>query len=181
MKLIIGLGNPGKEFEYTRHNAGWLALDKLIESEKLTSKKSSKLQAEISDFKVGRNKVILAKPQTFMNNSGTAVHTMINYYRLTAKDIVVVHDDKDIPTGEIRVQTNRGPAGHNGIKSIIEQIGTQDFTRIRIGVGPTPDSKEKIDVISNFVLNKFSKEEIKILQTALDNAVTEIKRLSAVE
>lgn len=179
MKLIIGLGNPGKEYELTRHNAGWLVLDKLISDEKLPLKKSPKLQAEIFDYKVGRNKVILVKPQTFMNESGVSVGAMIHFYRLTAKDIVVVHDDKDIPTGEIRVQTNRGPAGHNGIKSIIEQIGTKDFTRIRVGVGP--QIGEKIENISNFVLNKFSKEEFKILQTALDNAVTEIKRLALVE
>ncbi len=179
MKLIIGLGNPGKEFEFTRHNAGWLALDKFAMAENLTSKKSSKLQAEIFDYKVGRNKVVLAKPQTFMNNSGISVGIMLNFFRLTAKDIVVVHDDKDIPIGEIRVQTNRGAAGHNGVKSIIEHIGTQDFTRIRIGVGPNAESKEKIEVISNFVLNKFSKEEMKTLQTALDNAATEIKRLAA--
>lgn len=179
MKLIIGLGNPGKEFELTRHNAGWLALNRFAAAENLTSKKSSKLQAEIFDYKVGRNKVILAKPQTFMNNSGVSVGIMINFYRLTAKDIVVVHDDKDIPVGEIRVQTNRGPAGHNGIKSIIEHIGTQDFTRIRIGVGPA--DKEKIEEISNFVLNKFTKEEFKALLPALDNVAIEIKRLSAAE
>ncbi len=179
MKLIVGLGNPGKEFELTRHNAGWLTLDRFAESENLSSKKSSKLQAEVFDYKVGRNKVILAKPQTFMNNSGISVSIMLNFYRLAAKDIVIVHDDKDIPVGEIRVQTNRGAAGHNGIKSIIEHIGTQDFTRIRIGVGPV--EKEKIEVISNFVLNKFTKEEFKLLQTAMDHAAVEIKRLSAVE
>ncbi len=179
MKLIVGLGNPGKEFEITRHNAGWLTLDRFTKAENLSSKKSSKLQAEIFDYKVGRNKVVLAKPQTFMNNSGISANIMLNFFRLTAKDIVVVHDDKDIPVGEIRVQTNRGPAGHNGIKSIIEHIGTQDFTRIRIGVGPI--EKEKIEEISNFVLNKFTKEEFKLLQIAMDNAAMEIKRLSAIE
>ncbi len=179
MKLIVGLGNPGKEFEITRHNAGWLCLDRFALAEKLSSKKSSKLQAEIFDYKVGRNKVVLAKPQTFMNNSGVSVNIMRNFFRVATKDLVVVHDDKDIPVGEIRVQTNRGAAGHNGIKSIIEHIGTQDFTRIRIGVGPV--EKVKIEVISNFVLNKFTKEEFKLLQVAMDNAAVEIKRLSALE
>lgn len=179
MKLIVGLGNPGKEFEITRHNAGWLCLDRFAAAEKLSSKKSSKLQAEIFDYKVGRNKVVLAKPQTFMNNSGVSVNIMRNFFRVASKDIVVVHDDKDIPVGEIRVQTNRGAAGHNGIKSIIEQIGTQDFTRVRIGVGPV--DKSKIEEISNFVLNKFTKEEFKLLQVAMGNAAIEIKRLSALE
>lgn len=179
MKLVVALGNPGKEYEKTRHNAGWLVLDKLIDSEGPSVKKSPKLQAEIFDYKIGRTKVILAKPLTFMNNSGIAVGLMMNFYRLMPKDIIVVHDDKDIPVGEIRVQTNRGPAGHNGIKSIIEQLGTKDFTRIRIGVGP--QEKEPIQVISNFVLNKFSKEEFKILEPALTNAITEIKRLASMD
>lgn len=179
MKLIVALGNPGKEYELTRHNAGWLVLDKLITAENLTVKKSPKLQAEIFDYKIGRTKVILAKPLTFMNNSGITVSLMMNFYRLMPKDIIVVHDDKDIPVGEIRVQTNRGPAGHNGIKSIIEQLGTKDFTRVRVGVGPL--AKEKIQVISNFVLNKFSKEEFKILDSALANAITEIKRLASMD
>lgn len=179
MKLIIGLGNPGKEFEMTRHNAGWLALDKLIENEGLSKKKSDKLQAETFDYKVGRNKVILAKPQTFMNNSGVSARALLNFYRITAKDLIVIHDDKDIPAGEIRVQTDRGAAGHNGVKSIIENIGTKDFTRIRVGVGP--NDGQKIEIISNFVLNKFTREEFKFLQTALDNVIKEIKRLALVE
>jgi PTH1 family peptidyl-tRNA hydrolase len=179
MKLIVALGNPGKEYEQTRHNAGWLVLDKLINNEELPGKKSTKLQAEIFDYKIGRTKVILSKPLTFMNNSGTATSLMMNFYRLLPKDIVVVHDDKDIPVGEIRVQTNRGAAGHNGIKSIIEQLGTKDFTRIRVGVGPL--KKEPIQAISNFVLNKFSKEEFKILEPALSNAITEIKRLASMD
>ena len=179
MKIIIGLGNPGREYEQTRHNAGWLVLDKFIKEEELTRKVSNKLQADIFDFKIGRNKVILAKPQTFMNSSGLSVQALMNFYRVMAKDIVVVHDDKDIPVGEIRVQANRGAAGHNGIKSIIESIGTKDFTRIRVGVGPA--APQKIEIISDFVLNKFTKEEFNILQGALDNAITEIKRLASAE
>ncbi len=179
MKLIIALGNPGHEYELTRHNAGWMALDKLIAQEKLTGKKSAKMQAETFDLKLGRTKAILAKPMTFMNNSGMAVRALVNFYRFLEKDIIVVHDDKDIPVGEIRIQTNRGAAGHNGIKSIIETLGTKDFTRVRIGVGPI--EKEKIAIISDFVLNKFTKEEFKILQPALDNAIAEIKRLALME
>lgn len=176
MKLVIALGNPGREYEMTRHNAGWLALDKLIEVEKLSGKMLPKAQAEVFDFKVDREKVLLAKPQTFMNNSGVAAVALMKFYKLTNKNIIVIHDDKDIPVGEIRVQTDRGAAGHNGIKSLIENLGTKNFTRIRIGVGPI--DKEKIQVISNFVLNKFTKEEFKLLQPALDNTITEIKRLS---
>ncbi len=176
MKLIIALGNPGHEYEMTRHNAGWLALDKLIKEESLIGKKLPKAHSEVFDFKIEREKVLLAKPQTFMNDSGLATMELMKFYKLTNKDIIVIHDDKDIPVGEIRVQTDRGAAGHNGIKSIIEYLGTKDFTRIRIGVGPL--TAEKIQVISNFVLNKFTKEEFKILQTGLDSTIKEIKRLS---
>lgn len=176
MKLVLALGNPGREYAQTRHNAGWLVLDKLVKEEELSGKMLPKVQAEIFDLKLDREKIILAKPQTFMNNSGIAAVAIMKFYKLTTKDLIVVHDDKDIPIGEIRVQTDRGAAGHNGIKSLIENLGTKDFTRVRVGVGP--NSKEKIQVISNFVLNKFTKEEFEILQTALDNSIKEIKRLS---
>lgn len=179
MKVIVALGNPGHEYALTRHNAGWMAMDRLVAQEKLMGKKSAKMQAEIFDLKLGRNKALLAKPMTFMNESGKTVRALINFYRFLEKDLIVVHDDKDIPVGEIRVQSGRGAAGHNGIKSIIETLGTKDFTRVRIGVGPV--EKEKIEIISDFVLNKFTKEEFKILQPALDNAIAEIKRLALME
>lgn len=178
MRLIIALGNPGREYEKTRHNAGWLALDKLIAQENLIGKKLPKAHSEVFDLKIEREKILLAKPQTFMNDSGLAVMELMKFYKLTNNDIIVIHDDKDIPVGNIRVQTDRGAAGHNGIKSVIERLGTKDFTRIRIGVGPI--GEEKIQVISNFVLNKFTKEEFKVLQTGLDSTIKEIKRLSLV-
>jgi PTH1 family peptidyl-tRNA hydrolase len=179
MKLIVGLGNPGKEYELSRHNAGFLVIDKMIADFGLTQKDwqhSKKANALYLKTIYERQPLEIIKPQTFMNNSGLAVAYALKKHELTPKDLIVVHDDKDIPVGEIRVQTNRGAAGHNGIKSIIDHLGTKDFTRVRIGVGPT--HQEKIQIISNYVLNKFSKEEFKLLQTALDHAISEIKRLS---
>jgi PTH1 family peptidyl-tRNA hydrolase len=179
MKVVVALGNPGKEYEFTRHNAGWLALDSIIKEDQLNGKKSPKLHSEIFDWKLDREKIILAKPDTFMNNSGLAVVAILNFYNISLKDLVVIHDDKDIPVGEIRVQTDRGAAGHNGIKSIIEKTGSKNFTRIRVGVGP--NDKEKIKIISDYVLNKFTKEEFKVLQSVFDNIKSEIRRLALVE
>ncbi len=110
-----------------------------------------------------------------MNNSGLAVRALLDFYKRTIKDIIVVHDDKDIPLGETRVQTNRGPAGHNGIKSIIEHLGTQDFTRIRVGVAPA--KQEDIRNTADFVLGKFTAEEKKILNTVTQHVIQEIEKL----
>jgi len=130
MKLIVGLGNPGKQYIKTRHNVGFMVLEAL--QKELNEYKigkwelSRKFNAEICGVTVSHNdKIILAKPLTFMNDSGMAVQLIAHFYQMTHRDIIVVHDDKDLPLGEIRVQTNRGPAGHNGIKSIIEKLGTQ--------------------------------------------------------
>lgn len=171
-KIIVGLGNPGREYMNTRHNAGFMVVDHLIDTENLSEKKSQKCFSMIADLKVGRNKIILAKPQTFMNESGKAVVALLNFYKTTITDLVVVHDDKDIPLGEIKVQTDRGSAGHNGIKSIIEQLGTQNFTRIRVGIAPTD---KKIAVISDYVLRNFSDDEKNLLNDTLKNVVEIIK------
>ena len=172
MKLIVGLGNPGKEYERTRHNVGWLVVDKLINNEQLTINK--KLDSEILKTTVDKKRVIVAKPQTFMNNSGVAVQALLHFYKLTPADLIVIHDDKDIPLGEFRMQNNRGAAGHNGVLSIIEHLGTKDFLRIRVGVAPLD---KKIVDMADFVLNKFSKDEQKILYEVIEKVVEEVKKL----
>jgi len=172
MKLIIGLGNPGKKYETTRHNVGFLILDKLISNIQYPIfKLDKKLKSEISK-KPGSN-LIIAKPQTFMNESGVAVRALCDFYKIKPADVIVVHDDKDIPLGEYKIQTNRGPAGHNGVISIITHLGTQDFTRVRVGI----KTDKKIDDTANFVLDKFSKAEIKILDEVIKKVVKEIKIL----
>ncbi|MFA7653768.1 MAG: aminoacyl-tRNA hydrolase [Candidatus Magasanikbacteria bacterium] len=165
MKLIVGLGNPGKKYEKTRHNAGFLVLDKLINNEQLTINQTKKLRSEVAKNK----NFILAKPQTFMNESGLAVQALVNFYKIKPEDIIVIHDDKDIPLGEYKIQTNRGPAGHNGIKSIIEHLGTQNFRRVRVGIA-TPEM-DKYEDKANFVLEKFSKEELKILNEVMEKII----------
>ncbi len=161
MKLIIGLGNPGKKYEHTRHNAGFLAIDELAKNLELKFKDDKKMKAGVAKGP----EIILAKPQTFMNESGVAVRALIDFYKIKPTDIVVIHDDKDIPLGEFRNQTDRSAAGHNGIKSIIEHLGTQNFRRLRVGIA-TPEM-DKYDDKADFVLGKFSKEEIKILDEVI--------------
>ncbi len=173
-KLIVGLGNPGKEYILTRHNVGfsalsWLAKTLNLQEEFLVNKK---IHARIMKGKIGRKEIIMIKPETFMNDSGTAVQAALNFYKLTPADMLVIHDDKDIPLGETRMQVGRGPAGHNGVRSIIEKLDTRNFTRIRIGVGPLDN---KITDTAVFVLGRFTKEESNKLKTIFDHVVNDIK------
>ena len=176
MKLIVGLGNPGKKYEKTRHNVGFLMLDQLHEN--LSNhgindwELSKKFNALISGCVINNEKVILVKPMTFMNKSGEAVQNIGHFYKMHQKNIIIVHDDKDIPLGEIKIQENRGAAGHNGIKSIIEHIGTQDFWRVRIGIAS--ENKKKMSDTIKFVLGKFGILEKKKLQNSIDEAIEKI-------
>lgn len=183
MKLIIGLGNPEPEYQDTRHNAGFLAVDKLTSDFGLQiSVFDKKTNSEISKGTINKKRVVLAKPQTQMNNSGKAARALLNFYKLKPENLILIHDDKDIPLGETRVQTNRGPAGHNGVKSVIQHLGTQNFTRIRIGIGASsPPARGGVggggSDIAAFVLGKFSAEEKKVLKKVFENVVKEIERL----
>ena len=169
MKLVIGLGNPGKKFEKTRHNAGFLVVDKLISKEQIAISKLTKLKSEVAK----NNSTVFAKPQTFMNESGVAVRALVDFYKLKPADIIVVHDDKDIPLGEYKIQTNRGSAGHNGVKSIIEHLGTQNFTRVRVGIATA--EMDKYDDKADFVLGKFGKDEMKVLDGVMEEIIKSIK------
>ena len=178
MKLIVGLGNPGKLYEKTRHNAGFMVLDALhanlsaygINAWEL----SKKFNAEISGCTAQNEKIILAKPMTFMNDSGQAVQLIMHYYKLAARDLIVVHDDKDILLGNVKTQSDRGHAGHNGVRSIIEHIGAPDFTRIRVGVGS--DNPKHMQDVSLFVLGKFGLLEKKGAQKVIQDVAAKIIR-----
>lgn len=162
MKIIIGLGNPTKQYEKTRHNIGFLTLDKIAKNIKSQEcfKENKKLKSEILKITLGNETVILAKPQTFMNLSGQAALNILSFYKANTKDLLVIHDDLDLPPGKIRFSKESGPAGHNGVSSIIESLGTNDFTRVRIGIAPENPATIKN---KNFVLNRFMpEEEIKI-------------------
>ena len=160
MKLITGLGNPGKKYKKTRHNAGFQAVDFLVGKD---VKWSDNKKSNAKIYKV--ENTIFAKPQTFMNDSGKAVRALMDYYKIDAKDVVVIYDELNLPLGEIRVRENGSSAGHNGIKSIISHLGTDKFVRIRIGI--SNEKKEKIPA-EKFVLKKFPRKESKELQKLKD-------------
>ncbi len=168
MKLIIGLGNPGKEYAKTRHNVGFMVIDALAKNLGVDFKLNKKFQAEIAVIKNGKEEIVLAKPQTFMNLSGISTRAILDFYKIKPENIVVIHDDKDILFGQVKYQTDRSAAGHNGIKSLIEHLGTQDFARIRIGVAW--EDKEKMGDTANFVLMNFTKTEL----TSLEDIIKEI-------
>ncbi len=179
MKLIIGLGNPGKEYQNTRHNVGFLFADALISNIQYPiSKLDKQINAEIVKGTLDKKRIIVAKPQTYMNNSGVAVQALINFYKLKPSHLIIIHDDKDIPFGEFKIQTNRGAAGHKGIQSIIDQLGTKDFTRVRVGVAP---QNKIIRDTAEFVLGKFTKEEQKLLTEVIIRVVEELKNLVAMK
>jgi len=178
MKLIVGLGNPGKRYEKTRHNVGFLVLDALRDS--LAQRNSfsewqlsKKFNAYTCGGTVHGEKVILAKPLTFMNASGHAVQLIGHFYKMTAEHLLVVHDDKDLPLGEIKMQDNRGHAGHNGVKSIIQSIKSQAFWRVRLGIKST--NEKKMSNTSKFVLGKFGVFKKKTLKEMIVRAVVLIE------
>lgn len=179
MKLIVGLGNPGKTYEKTRHNVGFMVLDELREklSEYQISKweLSKKFNAEICGCNIKGEKIILAKPQTFMNESGVSVGLIGHFYKITPADLIVVHDDKDLKLGEVRVQVDRGHAGHNGVRSIIEHLSTQNFTRIRVGVAS--ENAKKMEDTSKFVLGKFGIFEKGKLKEVIGKSIDEVIKL----
>ncbi len=155
MHLIVGLGNPGQEYQNTRHNIGFQALDYLREYFKLPAfKLDKKLKAEITKDK----DIILAKPQTFMNNSGEAVSAIKKYYKIKLSDLIVIRDDVDIPIGKIKVKQSSSGAGHKGIQSIIQHLKSNNFWQIKIGVA-NEMIRKKIPT-EKFVLQKFSKEDL---------------------
>ena len=174
MKLIIGLGNPGNEYKKTRHNVGFLTVDKIISSFDFPPiSMQAKFNAEISNGIINEEKVILAKPQTFMNLSGQAVRGIVDYYKIATEDVIVIQDDLDIAIGKYKISKNRNSGGHKGVQSIIDHLGTKDFTRIRIGI-EVDDCKVPVE---KFVLEKFGKDEMKVVDEIIEKVSNEIDKL----
>ena len=149
MQLIVGLGNPGKKYQYTRHNIGYMAIENIISAQH-DYKIKNKFNSIIYEVIIDSNKIILVKPETYMNNSGDAVYQIANFYKINSKDIFVLHDELDIPFGKIRIKIGGGNAGHNGLKSITNKIDN-NYTRVRLGIGH-PGKKEMVNghVMGNF-------------------------------
>lgn len=161
IKLIVGLGNPGLEYELTRHNIGWLALDALSFESDLNWK--DKFKGQYADKSFEGEKVFFLKPKTFMNLSGESVQPLCQFFKITPQEILVVYDEIDLPFGQIMFKKGGGLAGHNGLKSIAKCLGTQDFYRLRMGV-----SRPKHGSVSNWVLGRWSQEEMDQLSPYLD-------------
>lgn len=165
MKLVVGLGNKGREYENTRHNMGFMLVDRYLQYRNITDKFKEKFNAIYIETTINNEKVIFIKPMTYMNNSGIAVRAFLDFYKLNSEDILVISDDLDLDLGKFRLRRNGSSGGHNGLKSIISHLGTDNFKRLRIGI-----SNDKDDVI-NYVLSKFGKKELSEIDTMFDTLV----------
>lgn len=164
--LLVGLGNPGREYRETRHNVGFMAVDRLCASFGI---KLSRLQSKAltGSGQWAGHKIVLAKPQTFMNLSGQPVSSLLRFYKVPLPQLLVIHDDIDLPVGTLRIRPDGGSAGQRGLASIIQQLGTQEFPRLRIGVGRPPGQKEAAD----YVLKGFTSSDQELITIVLDRAV----------
>jgi PTH1 family peptidyl-tRNA hydrolase len=168
MKIIVGLGNPGEEYEKTRHNVGFMFLDQILRREEFS------LDSKKEALMVKKDGLIIVKPQTFMNESGRAVRKILDFYKLSSNDVVVIHDDLDIAFGEYKIQKGVGPKVHNGIKSIEQSLGTDDFWRVRVGVDNRQPSVN-YGTGADYVLSKVSKEEVKDLKVVFVDILKELE------
>ena len=162
--LIVGLGNPGLQYKKTRHNVGFMSVDFWAGAKAKWKKEKNAL---IATGEIDGMRIIFAKPQTFMNNSGLAAQGLMTYYKIPIENIIVIYDDMDLKTGDVRIKTGGGSAGHNGIKSIDSAIG-REYKRIRIGVGHPRDIDTQMDP-SDWVLGRFSRDEMKEITNAIEN------------
>ena len=164
MYVIAGLGNPGREYEGTRHNVGFMTLDALADKYNIDVREKA-FKGLIGKGVIEGNKVILVKPQTYMNSSGESIRAAADYYKVDPEDILIVYDDISLAPGQLRIRAKGSAGGHNGIKSIIAHLGTQEFPRVKVGVGEKPSRMD----LADYVLGHFSKEE----QATMADAVKE--------
>jgi PTH1 family peptidyl-tRNA hydrolase len=162
MKAVIGLGNPGPQYAVSRHNAGFLAIDRLAEDLGLVFK--PRYQGLTAEAQIAGEKVFFLKPQTFMNLSGRSVRELAAFYKLAPEDILVLHDDLDLPLGKIRLRQRGGAGGHNGLRSLMAELGTENFWRLKIGVSRPPEQWDTAD----YVLAPFSNTELTVLNEVLE-------------
>ena len=165
MRLIAGLGNIGDRYIFTRHNAGFMLIDSIALNSNLTFRENSRLKSIMTNLRTPKEDYLLIKPTTFMNLSGEAVRAVMDYYKIPIEDVLIVYDDISLELGRIRFRPNGSDGGHNGIKSVIQHLGTNNIARLKIGIGPQPNLPSEV-----FVLQNFSKEELETLKTVLSKA-----------
>ena len=168
--LIVGLGNPTKEYENTRHNAGFMALDYIADRLNVNIKEN-KFDALFADTKLNDKRIFLVKPQTYMNLSGESVFKFVSFYKIFIENIVVISDDISLPVGKIRIRRKGSHGGHNGLKNIINLLGSDNFPRIKIGVGAKPSDWN----LADWVLSKFSNDELRIMDNGVKNSFNALK------
>ena len=173
--VIVGLGNPGKEYADTRHNMGYKAIDVLSSDENIEIRRN-KFHSLIGQGRIAGKKVILVKPETYMNRSGIAVRESAMYFNVAPENLIVIYDDIDLPSGSIRIRKSGGAGTHNGMKSVVEQLGTKDFVRIRIGVGAAEAGEDLV----NRVIGEVPAAERELLQKAASEAATAVKDIIAI-
>lgn len=171
MHLIVGLGNPGAEYAKTRHNAGFLLVEKLAEKWGGAWAKERKFSARVARGVCAGNRLLLCEPLTFMNLSGEAVAAVVGYYQLPLTKVMVAVDDADLPLGEIRLRPGGGSGGHHGLDSVAQHLGSKDYARLRIGIG----RKNEVRQISGHVLGKFGTDELDVLEKVLERAASQIE------
>ncbi len=170
MKVLVGLGNPGKKYEGTRHNVGWQVLGEMAIRHGAARPKV-KFEAEIAEVVVGGQKLALVAPQTYMNASGRSVRQLVDFYQIVPADVLVVCDDINLPLAKLRMRRSGSSGGQKGLENVISHLGTQDVPRLRIGVGQPPDGRDSAD----YVLDRFSKAEMKEIEDAVKAAANAIE------
>lgn len=173
VQLIVGLGNPGTKYEQTRHNVGFVFVDELARSRGASLKLENKFHGEAAKISLQGQDVWLLKPDTFMNLSGKAVAALARFYKIPAEAILVVHDELDIPPGQVRLKQGGGHGGHNGLRDIVSQMGSRDFLRLRIGIGHPGENRD----VSNYVLTRASSDEQRLIDNAIDEALRTLPQI----
>lgn len=171
--LIVGLGNPGPQYEATRHNAGFWFVEQVARQQGEQFRLENKFHAEIAKVVIGPNQVWLLKPNTFMNRSGRSVAALARFYKIPLENILVVHDELDLDPGTVRLKLGGGHGGHNGLRDIVAQMGGKDFMRLRIGIGHPGDSKQ----VSNYVLSRASATEQRAIDESIDRALAVLSQV----
>lgn len=170
MKLIAGLGNIGDKYCFTRHNAGFMAIDRFAVEKEISFKEEKRLKCFLTRYKDGTDEYMLIKPTTYMNLSGEAVQLVMNYYKIPVSDVIIIYDDLSLDTGKMRFRANGSDGGHNGIKSVIKCLGTKDVARLKIGIGPQPPIPSEA-----FVLQNFTAEQLELLKPVIKKSVEAVE------
>ena len=178
LRLVVGLGNPGEKYASTRHNVGFMALELLASREGGRFKAMTKLQGDLADVGTGESRLRLLMPQTYMNDSGRSIRAALDWFDLEIQQLLVLVDDMDLPLGRLRLRAQGGAGGHNGLKSTIQHLGTQEFARLRIGIGApgrTPEERRARTV--SHVLGQFNREEEPLLHDILEEVLSGLERI----